>query len=294
MSTEIVKKSMPQLDSSNYLNTLSLASGNNDELKVNIESKAFESALFEGIGAKEVPEDMLKTRVGSNNEELTYFPETYTISELNRLFPGWWTEDMDTVYVPEVRTFMTKGYLCIDYYTLQGKHCVRKMYGVGASYVQSKKDDPTQPVQPDDQAKASVTEWIKIAGKRYGIGLDIYNQIITDNLRSKFEDIVRNWNMYGDEARRIAGTITKPSKFRQLIAQLPTPEQTENFIKAIDGLNQAVAHNFWVNFVKLKREDADAWIEKIKLSIENARKANEAKAKAAGASNNNQQTEGTV
>ena len=68
--------------------------------KKDIEDWAWQSKFFKAIEEREVPLDMIKERKGSYNkdiqdfETLEYFPEEYTLSELNRLFPGWWEEEM--------------------------------------------------------------------------------------------------------------------------------------------------------------------------------------------------------
>lgn len=215
------------------------------------------SAFWKRIEETHVPLDLIKERKGSydynmkTNVVLEYFPEEYTIQELNRLFPGWWMDEMDVKYEDKLRTIVVKGYLFVEIPTLQGKQTIKR-WAMGATVVHVKKpkrtDDMTdedyeymlslgpQPAQPDDRYKAARTEWIKLAGKIFGIGLEIYHQRITAEMRSHFEDIVRPLGKYGENYKKIAATFDTGHGFRNYLKELPTLEQIKRIVLSVDAI----------------------------------------------------------
>lgn len=228
----------------------------------------YSSAFWKRIENQFVPLDLIKERKGPWNKEigdyvqLEYFPEDYTIQELNRLFPNWWTEEMDYHYEPSIRTVIVSGYLMVEMPTLQGK-VVIKRWAMGTSVIEFKKDsDSLSPSQPDDRYKAARTEWIKLAGKWYGIGLEIYHQRITPELRSYFEDIIRPLGVYANELKQIAATFETGHGFRNFLKEIPTLSQVNRIMNAIqyipsdltnaDGKN--VRQLIMANFVKSRND----------------------------------------
>lgn len=237
------------------------------------ESHIFEASFWKKMEDREVPLDYLKERKGAWNKEkgdydyFEYFPEEYTLQELNRLFPGWWEEDMRYEYYPDLRVINVSGYLCVEYPTLDGRKKVTKRWAIGSVRVEfsKEKNESTgllDASQPDDRFKAARTEWIKLAGKHYGIGLEIYHQRITAQMRSEFEDRIRNWGVYSQEAKDIAATIKTGQAFRNYLRELPSVDQTERILKALGqipkDLKDKEGHNIhdriWRNFVKLKND----------------------------------------
>lgn len=240
------------------------------EVVQDVKSQVFSSAFFQRIERGMTPFDFLKERKGWKNrdtgeyEMVEYFPEDYTISELNRLFPGWWTESMDWKIDTSMRTASVWGYLCVEYPSLKGMK-VTKRWAIGSERIEFNKDEsPTTGMkdasQPEDRVTAARTRWLKLAGKWFGIGLDIYHQRITPELRSWFEDTVRNWSVYGDRAKEIAATYETGHKFRNFIKSLPTLEMTADLLKFLskipddlkDGENRNFKDEIWKSFVKLR------------------------------------------
>jgi len=230
----------------------------------------FTAEFWKRVESTHTPLDLLKERKGAWNAEtkthvvLEYFPEEYTIQELNRLFPNWWMDNMESEYYPALRMVEVKGYLFVEVPTLQGK-VVIKRWATGTSVIEFKKDSDGQPSQPDDRFKAARTEWIKLAGKLFGIGLEIYHQRITPEMRSHFEDVVRPLGIYADDMKKVAATISKGQGFRNYIRQLPTLEQVKRITIAVakipDTLNNKEGKNvrnlIMQNFV-LNKNDSEA------------------------------------
>ena len=224
------------------------------EVKLDFQNHLFSAQFWKQIEETHIPLDLIKERAGAwdnkikDNVVLEYFPEEYTLQELNRLFPNWWMDEMDVHYEDKLRTVVVKGYLFVEIPTLQGKQVVKR-WAIGSVVVQIKKPRKTnemteedyqyilsqgpQPSQPDDRYKAARTEWIKLAGKFFGIGLEIYHQRITSDMRSHFEDIVRPLGMYSDEMKKIAATFEKGHGFRNFLKEIPTINQVKRITEAI-------------------------------------------------------------
>lgn len=236
------------------------------EMQEKVKSSIVESAMWKGIAEQPTPTGILKEREAGKGKMLEYFTEYYTISELDRLFPGWWTEDMKTTYIPEVRTFITEGYLLVEYPTLNGMK-IRKIYAVGAAEVFGKVEAQFVPSQPDDRAKSARTEWIKLAGKWLGIGLDIYSQTITVDLIRDFEDRIRDWGIYAEPIKEVVSTIETGHAFRKYMKSIPTAEQSQKFLSVIHLAPEDKQQGLWQNFVKLsnrtdeERKKSDDWVE---------------------------------
>lgn len=259
-----------------------------ENARADYENHYYESKFFQSIADDEAPADMLKERKGSWDKEkndyttLEYFPEDYTLSELDRIFPGWWVEEyrVHTDLMDRFRTLYCTGYLCVKYPTPKGEQ-VTKRPAIGSTRVEyTKEDHPALGMkdasQVDDRLKAVRTEWIKLAGKWYGIGLEVYHQRITTKLRAKFEDIVRDWGHYADEVKKIASTFETGHGFRKFLQSLPHPELTERIKTALNGIpetqndkGQTFQDIVWTQFVKLRldtqanRKQAEDFIRKI-------------------------------
>jgi hypothetical protein len=250
----------------------------------------FEATFWKRVSEKATPLDILKKRKGSWNKEindynmLEYFPEDYTIAELNRLFPSWWCEDMKIEINTQLRVVYVSGFLCVEIPTLKGLKAVKR-WAVGGKRIEiatepNKHTNQWDASQPDDDVKSARTEWLKVAGKWYGIGLDIYHQKITPQLRSIFEDTVRSWGQYADDAKAIAKTFTTGQYFRDYLRSLPTVDQTERLANALSFIptnaltkdKENLHHVTWTNFVKLRNDSQENRIktEKFLTNLETA------------------------
>lgn len=243
-------------------------------------SRSYETLLWNTIANTRTPDEMVKEREGGSGKMLEYISEQYTLSELNRLFPGWWCEEMKTEYIPAVQTFITTGYLMIEYTLPNGTKKIRKVYACGSCMVQIKRDKevPT-PSQPDDMAKGSRTEWIKLAGKWLGIGLDIYTQTITEDLKQKFEDNIRGWEEYciGStiEVCEKVKTIQTSQIFKKFLLSMPQPEHTIRFISMMtkyqevlpDILTMSKQRDLFISFIKNSADNALKFIDKLETTL---------------------------
>jgi len=239
-----------------------------DNVKKDFQNYIFQSSFWKKLENSQAPLDLIKYRKGPKNKEtgedtwLEFLPEDYTIQELNRVFPGWWCEDMDHGESLQLRVAWVTGYLCVEYPTLQGLKPTKR-WAKGAERIEYKKDTDYAS-QPEDVMAAARTRWLKLAGKWYGIGLEIYHQRVTPELRSAFEDIVRFWGVYGEDAKAIAASIETGQGFRSFLKEFPTPEQTDKLMTYLQDIpkdlenkgGENIHHVIWSNFIKLKNDSA--------------------------------------
>jgi hypothetical protein len=248
--------------------------GLGDDGKKAYEDFFYEKELWEKVQRQPTPLHLLKEREGGKRDGipqiLEYFPEEYTLTELNRLFPGWWTDEMKRSSVDEViqlQSVLVEGYLMIPYPTPSGTK-VRKIWGVAGVAVIFKQGSKT-PVDLADNFKGARTEWIKIVGKWLGIGLDIYHQRITPELRSSFEDICRSLNglqSSEDEQlknhvfnlKKLAGTLSSGQGFRNFLKEQGSPAQISKFYKIIKVLSQEKQDKLWKVFLKFNNKSEAA------------------------------------
>lgn len=242
----------PSVELQNKLNSLP------EEIKEAIKDKAYEKTLWEHIASTTVPLEAIENRKGGKAGELEYVEEFYVTGELDRLFPGWWMSGMKTEYIPSINLFLTTGYGHVTYLLPSGVEKTRQIYAAAADRVYAQNDDPNSPSNPHHVPAGSVTRWIKLFAKRLNIGLEIYHQKISPELRQKFENMIRDWKFpYAENAKKIVETIETGQAFRKFLLSLPTETQTARFIQA---LALASTHSqkfkddmdkFWEQFVKL-------------------------------------------
>ncbi len=249
-----------------------------EKMKTTARDNAYENGLWTYIKSIPIPDSIIKRREGNDKKMYDYFPEFYTTAELDRLFPGWWYQDMETRYDEKSMAYITSGYICIEYVLPSGTKKIRPIYASGGADVFPKKGTAV-PSQPADRAAASVTKFIKLAGKRLGIGLEIYHNQILPVRRKQFEELVKDWGEYASEIRTIYNSATKGSGVRKLCRILPTSEQTGRLRALVDRVPEPVGAAIWENFVKLHRDKANAWLAdwEIKISRKEEEKATEIK-----------------
>lgn len=250
----------------------------------------YEKELWGKIEQTSTPLDSIEEREGFKvngvPQVLEYIPEEYTIHELNRLFPGWWNDEMKRNGMDEIVAFeavIIEGYLYIPYPTPSGTK-VRKIWAIAGSQIKFKQDSKV-PLDIADNFKGARTEWIRIAGKWLGIGLDIYHQKITADLRSLFEDILRCLTPLDDctdetlkgkrkELMKEAGSLTTGQGFRKLLKSLATPQQISRFTKVLDILPQPKREELWKHFLKFSNKSEQAttqintWLVGLETKIE--------------------------
>lgn len=247
-----------------------------DILRAQVKDQLFETLLWEYIKQVPVPLEVIKTRVGADGKEYEYFDEHYTISELDRLFPGWWQDEMITRYDPQSQAYITSGYLCVEYLLPSGQKKIRKIYVTGGAQVHAKKNEKEQgnlvPSQPEDRAIASVTRWQKLAGKKLGIGVEIYHQRITPQLTSQFFEIVNLWRPpFANKHIEVFNKMQKGKGVRDLLKSMPSLEQTK---RLVDILSQIPADDpvydfdaVWKFFVSCNRESAEKALPQINKQV---------------------------
>lgn len=229
-----------------------------EEIALDFINKEFNAKREEKISNESTPADFIKEREGASGTVLEYHTEEYVIRKLNEHYPGWWMEDMKHSYNASLRTTTVTGYLCVDYPTLSGMKA-KKVWAVGSERIEFKVGG-TDASQPEDRDAAARTRWLKLCAKWLGIGLDIYHQRITEELREQFEDRIIHWGVYAQGIRDIAGTLESGAGMRRLIRGLHPPEVTARFLEFVKVIppdlktaeDVLVHHKLWTNFVKLK------------------------------------------
>lgn len=284
--TEITESALVRLNSDTAIQKL-LESVGDEDTRQEFRNYFFKQKWFEEARIRSTPLDMIKERDGWKDWEtgeivqVEYFPEEYTLAELDRIYPGWWMEDMQDTPYPEMGYAQVKGYLCIQYPTLNGIEVVKR-WAIGGEQYKFKKGT-REPLDCSYTMKGARTDWLKVAGKIYGIGLDIYHQRITPALRSIFEDKLRSFHPYGDGLKLIAKTLTKGQTFRRFLRNLPNEEQTRRFKKLMyeSSLPPEAQTALWGKFLKMGNLTPEAssqledWLDKIeaKLNVNNKEEA---------------------
>lgn len=250
------------------------------EQRKNYESYLYEQSFWKKVASTPTSLNLIKEREGFKDKDgikqvLEYFPEEYTLSELDRLFPGWWEEEMQvnsSTDIVALQTAIVSGYLCVEYPTPKGMK-ISKRWAVAGSEVIFKANTKI-PLDLGDTVKSARTEWIKVAGKHFGIGLDIYHQRITQELMSAFEDTIRYWGKYAEEKKKLASTLTTGHAFRNMLKGMPDAQQSERFVNLISKVPQSQHDAFWQQFLKLNNKSAqntaqiNKWLDDIGKAIE--------------------------
>lgn len=284
--SNIIKYEIPQ-------DALTFIEGLDDAGKKAYRDYFYEKSLWESIANESTPLDVVKEREGSYSKELQanvileYIPEHYTVQELNRLFPGWWTADMKRSELEEIiklESVIIEGYLCVPYPTPSGTQ-VRKLWGIAGSKIQFLKDTKI-PVDLADNFKGARTEWLRIQGKWLGIGLDIYSQRISNDLRGMFEDLCRALEPLSllpddtlknkvSEMMKIAETLTTGHTFRNYLKEFPSANQLKRFGEALTFINNdAKKVELWTSFLKFSsksdaaRTQTESWLIKFESKIQ--------------------------
>lgn len=212
---------------------------------VKVKDRIYETLLFNAIKEMPTPLEVIKLRKGADGGEYEYFDEHYTNQELDRLFPGWWTDDMKTWYDSQTQAYITTGYLFIEYTLPSGEKKIRKVYAVGGAKVYAKRSSLENGLpeasQPEDRAIASFTRWKKLAGKQLGIGLDIYHQRITPYLHKEYERRTAPiWHKWKTDLDKIFNSLTTGKGARKLIKSLAEPEEYEKISRILLKLEAGI------------------------------------------------------
>jgi len=244
--------------------------------KADFKTYVYEANFWDGIASSVTPPDIVEIREGFKDKEtgdpvmLEYFPEEYTLAELNRLFPGWWTEDMKRSSLEEIiklETVIVEGYLFVKYPTPQGTQ-VRKIWAIAGNDIKFKVGTKV-PLDLANNFKGARTEWIRIAGKWLGIGLDLYHQKITAGLRSLFEDRIRAWGTYAGHWKTITQSCEDGKSFRTMLKTMPSELQVTRLTAALEFFPKDKNGVVWENFGKLSnaneksRKQFEAWLTEV-------------------------------
>jgi len=260
--------------------------GFTDKAKQEFKNFAYESNFWTGIANGITPPEIVEVRDGAYDRDtdsfiqLEYFPEEYTLSELNRLFPGWWTENMLRSSADEVvklETILVEGNLMIPYITPQGIK-VRRLWAIAGSAVIFKKGTKT-PVDIANGFKGARTEWIRIQGKWLGIGLDIYHQHILPGLRSLFEDRIRAWSPYAGHWKNVASKCKAGKEFRVMLKTMPSTIQVKRVLDTIPYIPETKHTEVFTSLGKLSNatEESKNQFEKWLVTLEQIAEKNKAK-----------------
>ena len=247
-------------------------------------SALYRRFFFEAISRKITPLRYIETREGAKDKQgnptvLEYFKEEYTFERLETDFAGWWMEDMEFVESERYPTGRVNGYLCVRFPTLSGGEETIKRWATASAKQNSKLTGGViKYSQPDDLEKKALTEWYKIAGKRYGFGMDLYHQKITPDHYELFTEIVDLWKpKYSSKHRDEVKLYTTGMKFRQFVLNMPTKKQTQVFNQLMKNFqeerHQEMVDALWSKFITLSnnthgdRTNTENFLTKIKDKI---------------------------
>lgn len=247
-----------------------------EEVKEIVKDKMYEQAFAQHIASTQIPLDVIESRTGGKAGELEYIEEFYYRAELDRLFPGWSMIEMRTEYIASLHMFLTQGYGVVDLILPSGRIRKRQLYAAAGQEVQGKVDDKTLPSNPQFAPPGAVTRWLKLFGKQLNIGLEIYHQKITPELRGMFEDMIRDWKYpFAEPKKEIAKTIETGQGFRRFLKSMPTKEQTARWIQTLAILtthNEKVRNdpaNLWKAFTQLSNankectDQTEKWLQEM-------------------------------
>jgi hypothetical protein len=218
--------------------------------------QAFEFQLWNTASTKATPLEAVRTREGFKKDGvaqiLEYVPEIYCLTELNRIYPGWWMEDMKRSIYSEIvalKTVMVEGYLCVKHVLPSGATSVTKRWAFADNPVKFYQNT-NEPVDIGNHLKGARTEWLRAACKWYGIGLDIYHQKITPAHRSMFEDRIRAWNNYATHWKTVISSVQTGKAFRDVLRQMPSELQVARMVSVLEYIPDDDHPNFWKEFAK--------------------------------------------
>jgi len=224
--------------------------------------------MFNSFTFETTPEEFIKTREGSDGKMYDYIQQFYVIRVLNSRFfpwgvrPGWrfWFE-------PTVRTWVMTGDLWVTYPdALTNELKEREVPGIGSLFVHKKTNDPTEPVQPDDMARGTRTEFVKNAAYWLGIGFDVYSQEIPLILRDRFEEKIRNW-VVTEPVLAVANKLKTKKAFEKYVNGLPTVEQTKEFISILGNIPKEKHYGLWDIFIRKNKSDVNSLLDEIKTRL---------------------------
>lgn len=244
---------VPPKQDAEYLRVLKDA-GFSDEGLNAFTDYAFEQHFWEQIEKEPTPPEITEEFEGYKDKNgnpvlLEYHPEEYVLEELRRLFPGWWTEKIRRSSWEEVvnlQTTLVEGYLMCPYVTPSGTK-VKKIWGIAGNDILFKKDTKI-PLDIANAFKGARTEWIRICAKWLGIGLDIYHQKITPELRRVFEDRIRIWRPYAEYWITAASNAKTGKTFRAILKAMPKLEQIKRFSTVIKLFPETDQNILWKKF----------------------------------------------
>lgn len=230
-------------------------SGFKEEGISNVKDYLFQRQFAKSVENEPTPYNITEEREGFKDKQgnpvmLEYIPEEYCISELNRLYPGWWCEGMKRSDIDEIiklETVVVEGYLCVSYPLPSGRIAVEKRWGIadnGIKFLTGTK----VPVDVGNNLKGAKTEWIRNVCKWYGIGLDIYHQHITPELRKTFEDLIRDWRDYAGYWINLAKGRTNGKGFRDMLKAMPTAIQVKRMQRAVPYFSAIDQSKLWKSF----------------------------------------------
>ena len=134
------------------------------------------------------------------------------------------------------------------------------------------------PSQPDDVAKASYTEWIKLIGKRLGIGIDVYEQSITEGMINGYKEKIKDWD-YTDVVESVISTImtrdltpdnkkiNKRKAFNHYVGALPSEEQTSRFKELLKQTPESAIKPLWEQFQKHNKSTVNKFLNQIQEKL---------------------------
>ena len=257
---------------------------NEIEKKENIKSYAFDVKFWESVFSIETPPEIIRQREISDGYYADYFELDYTIEMLNKLFPGWQTRNIQLHQVGGGKGIVITGELGCPVLQSDGTRKMIWRAEVGGAEIHFKKETDL-PFSPDNVAKSAYTDWLKRAGRLFGIGWDLWENKPTEKQIEEFENAISNWE-YKDIIRKRFKRCKKTSRIvngkmieigaDDFIKKLPTDDQVQRFNELIKPLSEEIKLKLWEKFQLYDYEQVETFLKNIenRLSAVNTNKEN--------------------
>lgn len=237
----------------------------------NLDNLIFDTIFWQKVFSIETPEEVLKQREVGGGMIADYYELSYTIEKLNELFPGWETRNIQLHQIAGGKAIVITGDLGCPVLRKDGTRTMIWRSEVGSAEIQFKKDS-TIPSNPDNVAKAAYTDWLKRAGRLFGIGWDLWEGKPSKEQGAKFEEHIKNWDKKDIVRKRFARCkkVGRPGEMGadEFIKTLPTEEQLNEFKSLIENLPEDVKDKLWTKFQSSTKSGADQLIDLIKKRLE--------------------------
>jgi len=250
----------------------------NEKFRDNIKDFEFSQRLWSELFNIKTPSHFIKQRKISSQDGglyADYFEPSYTISELNRLFPNWEIKNLQAIPFAGGKAVMVIGELGCPIIQSDGTQRMVWRSEIGGAEIQYKSGSEL-PSNPDNVAKSAFSDWIKRAGRLFGIGWDLWEQSPTEEQVEKLEKHIADWAKK-DKVRERFKVCKRSTKIisgdvinvgaEDFINNLPTRAQLEEFQSFLSKVPPDFVDNLWDKFQMYNKDTIIQLINFIKTKV---------------------------